>query len=267
MLQRTGNYPLAATRIQEGPWGKEARIAPVLEICVDDPASLRAAISGGADRIELCSALALGGLTPSEAMTAAAVKTKVPVHAMVRPRAGDFQYDESEIELIADEIRRLADLGVAGVVVGASNALGELDEPALARFREAAKDLAIVLHRVIDLTPDPVASACTAARLGYDHVLTSGGATRAFDGRSTIGRMVAETAGTLKIIAASGITPKIAAALVSETGVLEIHASASRPVDWGDERIKEFGFASGPRRITDEALVMALKQSIASAIV
>ena len=67
--------------------------APILEICVDDLASLRAAISGGADRVELCSALALGGLTPSTALTAAALETGIPIHAMVRPRAGDFTYD------------------------------------------------------------------------------------------------------------------------------------------------------------------------------
>lgn len=237
----------------------------LLEICVEDLAGLRAAILGGADRIELCSALSLGGLTPSEAMTKAAVETHIPVHAMVRPRAGDFDYDEDETRLIEEDIRRLADLGVSGVVVGALGDNLELDEPALERFRDASSGIAITLHRAIDLTSDPVASALNAARLGYDHVLTSGGAKRAVDGRETIGRMVAQTAGSLKIIAASGITPEIAALLVRENGVRAIHASASKPVDWPDLRIEEFGFAIGPRRSTNAAFVTALKQSIAGA--
>ena len=234
----------------------------LLEICIDDPAGLRAAVAGGADRIELCSALALGGLTPSAAMTAAAVETGVPIHVMIRPRAGDFDYDEDEIALILDDIRRLRGLGIAGVVVGAADASGNLDEDALAQFRDAANGIATVLHRVIDLTPDPVAAARTAASLGYDYVLTSGGALHAFDGRSTIERMVAETAGDLTIIAGSGVTPQIASLLVRENGVTQIHASASEWLDWPDPRIRQYGFATGPRRITDKERVAALKKAI-----
>lgn len=237
--------------------------ATKLEICVDDLHGVRAAVAGGADRLELCSALSLGGLTPSEALTAAAVKAGVPVHAMVRPRSGDFDHDEDEIALIENDIARLADLGVSGVVVGAADTRGELNERALARFREAAKDLAIVLHRVIDLAPDPVAAARIAASLGYDYVLTSGGATCAMDGMLTIGRMVAETRGALNVIAGGGVAPGNVAMLVRATGVTQIHASASRPRDWTDSRIENFGFASGPRRVTETTRVAALKQAIA----
>ena len=237
--------------------------ATTLEICVDDLTGVSAAVAGGADRLELCSALALGGLTPSQALTAAAVQAGVPVHAMVRPRAGDLNYDEDEIALIKNDIARLAELGVSGVVVGAADTGGNLNERALARFRETAKDIAIVLHRAIDLAPDPVAAARIAASLGYDFVLTSGGATSAIDGRLTIGRMVAETRGVLTIVAGGGVTPENAATLVRETGVTQIHASASRPRDWTDPRIVDFGFAVGPRRVTETARVAALKQAVA----
>lgn len=234
----------------------------LLEICVDDPAGLRAAVAGGSDRIELCSALALGGLTPSPAMTVFAVETGLPIHAMVRPRAGDFVYDEDEIALMLDDIRRLRDLGVAGVVVGAASDRSDLDERALAQFREAARDMAIVLHRVIDLTPDPVAAARTAANLGYDYILTSGGSPRAFDGREVIERMIAETAGALTVIAGSGVTPDIASLIIRENGVTQIHASASEAQGWFDPRIEEYGFAAGPRRITNAVRIAELKQVI-----
>jgi copper homeostasis protein len=235
----------------------------ILEICVDDPVSLRAAISGGADRIELCNALALGGLTPSEGFVRMAAQADLPVHAMVRPRAGDFNYDADEIALIADDVRRLAALGVAGVVVGAATQSGTLDERSLARFRDAAKDTAITLHRVIDLTPDPIAAARTAAKLGYDYVLTSGGAPRAQDGKAVIARMVSETAGQLTVIAASGITAKNVAAIIHDTGATQIHTSASQACDWADPRIVEFGFATSPRRVAVGAHIAALKQAIA----
>src|SRR5690242_15601959 len=93
---------------------------PLLEICVDDLAGMRAAAEGGADRIELCSALALGGLSPSPASAVAAIESGLVVHAMVRPRAGDFVYSPDDLALMVAEIRAFACLGVAGVVVGAT---------------------------------------------------------------------------------------------------------------------------------------------------
>lgn len=238
--------------------------SPVLEICVDDLPGLHAAVSGGADRIELCSGLALGGLTPSQALTAAAMEHGVPVHVMVRPRAGDFTYDEREVDLITEDIRRFRDMGVPGIVVGAADASGRMDERALARFREAANGLAIVLHRAVDLAPDPVEAARVAAGLGYDYVLTSGGVPRASDGIATIRRMVARTAGQLTVIAGGGVTPENAATLVRETGVGQIHASATKSDEWPDNRLVEFGFATGPRRLADAKRVAALKQALAA---
>ena len=234
----------------------------ILEICVDDLRGLKAAIEGGADRLELCSALALGGLTPSSAMIAAAVETGVPVHAMIRPRGGDFNYDEEEISLMTRVIDRIAALGVSGVVVGAAIRGNMLDELALGALRDAARGISIVLHRVIDLAPDPVCAARIAAKLGYDFILTSGGTLSAFDGRHTISRMVAETSGKLTIIAGSGITPENAAAVVEEGKVTEIHASATGAQPWPEGRVEEFGFANGPRRVTDPLRVAALRQAI-----
>ena len=236
----------------------------VLEICVEDSDGLRAAVEGGADRIELCSGLALGGLTPSLAFSVEAVRSGLPVHVLVRPRSGDFTYTEDEIQITINDIERLADLGVAGVVVGASEQNGTVDRSALARFRDAAKDIAVVLHRAIDLTPDPVEAVRVAVELGYDFVLTSGGSLRAVDGMSTIAAMVRQAGQRLKVIAGGGIEPQSATMLIQQAGVRQIHASAGRTSDWSDSRIAEFGFAAGPHRVTDPLRVAALKNAIAN---
>jgi copper homeostasis protein len=243
-----------------------SRAAGLLEICVDDPASLRAAIDGGADRIELCSALSVGGLTPSAAFAATAAATGVPIHAMIRPRAGDFVYDHPERATMLQDIARLRDLGVAGVVIGAAAPNGELDERTLAQFREAAAGLAIVLHRVVDLTPDPIAAARIVRDLGYDAILTSGGAPTAFEGRETIARMVDAMAGALTIIACSGVTPETIAAIVRDGRVSEVHASASVAHDWRDGRIERYGFAAGPRRLTDAGRVADLRRALSKCL-
>ena len=234
----------------------------LLEICVDDADGVAAVAAAGGDRIELCGALALGGLTPSAALVACAVESGVPVHAMVRPRDGDFRYDDRDVALATAEIERMVTQGVAGVVVGAMADDRQLDLDILARWRDAAKGVAIVLHRAIDLVADPVAAVEAVARLGYDHVLTSGGAATAEQGAAVIADMVAAASGRMAIIAGSGVSADNAAQLVARTGVDAVHASASVREPWGDSRIEAMGFASGPRRRTDPARIAALRQAI-----
>ena len=236
----------------------------LLEICVDQPAGIDAAIAGGADRIELCSALELGGLTPSPALVERAVATGCPVHMMIRPRAGGFVL-EGEAELMCDEIRLGLARGVAGVVVGALREDGTLDLDALARFRDAARDAVIVLHRAIDLVPDPVAAVREAVALGYDKILSSGAAATAIEGINMLAAMVAAAGDRLSIIAGSGIAPGNVEQLLRDSGVREIHASASRAGPQPDARSIRFGFATGPRRRTDVALVRGLRAAIAAA--
>ncbi|MET4896671.1 copper homeostasis protein CutC [Sphingomonadaceae bacterium jetA1] len=230
----------------------------LVEICVDDAEGVDAVARAGADRIELCGALALGGLTPSAALVAHAVRSGLPVHAMVRPRDGDFRYAAADIALADEEIRRLIDLGVAGVVVGAMADDHRLDLDQLARWRDLAKDVAIVLHRAIDLVADPVAAVEAVAGLGYDHILTSGGAPTAPEGVEGIAAMVRAAAGRLAIIAGSGVSAENAVDLIARTGADAVHASASIRQAWSDSRIAAMGFATGPRRRTSEARIVAL---------
>lgn len=236
---------------------------PTLEICVDDSAGLAAAVAGGADRLELCAALELGGLTPSAALIAQAVHSGCPTHVMIRPRAGGFVLAEGEADLMVEDIRLALAQGAAGVVVGALRPDGRLDRHALARFRDAAQGGAIVLHRAIDCVPDPVSAVAEAAALGYDKILSSGGARSAIEGLATLAAMVAEAGDRIAIIAGSGVTPANVARILAETGVREVHGSASRTGPEPDAASARLGFATGPRRETDSAIVAQMRAAIA----
>lgn len=236
---------------------------PILEICVDDSTGLREAIAGGADRIELCSALELGGLTPSAALLDQALRSGCQTHMMIRPRAGGFVLTEGDADLMVDEIRLAVARGVAGVVVGALRPDGTLDRETLARFRDAAQGAAIVLHRAIDLVPDPVAAVREAVALGYDKILSSGGAPTAIQGGATLAEMVAAAGDRLSIIAGSGVNTANVAQLIAETGVHEVHGSASTHGPAPDAATLRLGFATGTRRATDRTIVAQLKAAIA----
>jgi copper homeostasis protein len=236
----------------------------VLEICADDLDGVRAATEGGADRVELCSALALGGLSPSPAFAAAAIESGLAVHAMVRPRAGDFVYSPDELALMVAEVRALASVGVAGVVTGATLDDGAPDRVALARLRDAADGIDIVLHRAIDLAPDLFAAVELAASLGFDHVLSSGGAHTASEGAGMLSKMVEAAAGRLAIMAGSGVSAENVAELVRATGVQAVHASASTSSAWADQRIASFHFGPPAKRYTDRSRVRAIRAALDS---
>ena len=234
----------------------------LLEVCVEELGGVEAAAAGGADRIELCSALALGGLTPSPTFVSKALESGLTVHAMVRPRSGDFVYSADEIRLMVAEIRMLEAVGVHGVVVGATRIDGSPDGDSLDRLRDAAAGIQIVLHRAIDLAPDPIEAVELACSLGYDHVLSSGGAVAATDGAATLALMVAAAGGRLSVMAGSGVTPDNVERLVRQTGVTAVHASASTAKEWADPRIATFGFGPSLQRRTDAAKVAALRMAL-----
>ena len=166
-----------------------------LEVCVDTAGGLAEAVAGGADRIELCAALAVGGLTPSAGLIDMAARCGVPVVAMIRPRAGDFVWSEAEVAMMVAEIGEVRAAGLAGVVLGASLPDGRLDVPVLRRLLAASGGMELVLHRCIDLTPDMGEALEEAVALGFDRILTSGGEVMAEDGAARIASLVAQAAG------------------------------------------------------------------------
>ena len=167
-------------------------MAKVLEICVDSLASARAAIRGGADRLELCSALMAGGLTPFEALLRQIrAESEIPVRCLMRPRAGDFLYTPEELAMLRSQIFQLKAAGADGFVIGCLTADGQLDKEALEPLMDACGGKGITLHRCIDVSRDPVKTYLEAGALGIDTVLTSGGASSAWLGRDSIREMIA----------------------------------------------------------------------------
>ncbi|ROQ65788.1 copper homeostasis protein [Streptomyces sp. 840.1] len=201
---------------------------PALEIAVTSPAGARAARENGADRVELCSALELGGLTPSAALVEAVAAQGLPVQVLVRCRPGDFVHDAQEVALMAAEVRSVIASGAAGVVIGALTADGALDTDAVTRLAEAARGAGrpvdITLHRAVDQSADPVATAALLADLGLTRVLTSGGAPAAADGLETIAAMAAAAPG-VQVMAGGGVRLADIPALLS-AGVASVHLSA-----------------------------------------
>jgi len=163
----------------------------LLEVCVDSLNSARAAIRGGADRLELCSALALGGLTPYTALLKQIrAESDIPVRCLMRPRAGDFLYTPEEIDLMAMQIRELKEARADGFVIGCLTPEGELDKAAMAPLIEAAGGSGLTLHRCIDVSRDPVRTYQDAKELGIDTVLTSGAAPNCVAGIETIASLL-----------------------------------------------------------------------------
>ena len=163
----------------------------ILEICVDSLASARAAIAGGADRLELCSALLAGGLTPyTELLRQIRRESGIPIRCLMRPRPGDFLYSKDEIAMMASQIRELKATGADGFVIGCLTPLGNLDEEAMAPLLDACGNFGITLHRCIDVSRDPIETYRKAAELSIDTVLTSGAAANCTAGTDTIARLL-----------------------------------------------------------------------------
>lgn len=199
---------------------------PRLEICVATPGSIAAAHEGGADRLEVCTGLETGGLTPSAALVEAALAHDVPdgVRVLVRPRPGGFVYTPEEVAVMVSDIRRFVTMGVHGIVVGALTDTGDVDMDALRRFIDAAKGRGVTFHRAVDLLAEPESAMARLAAEGVDTVLTSGGYGTAPEGAQQLAAL--HTVGGPAIMAGGGIDAPDVPRII-ETGVPWLHASAS----------------------------------------
>lgn len=183
-------------------------MAKVLEICVDSLASVRAAVRGGADRIELCSALTVGGLTPYEMLLRQIrEESDIPVRCLMRPRGGDFLYEKEEIEMLRRQILQLKAAGADGFVIGCLTPEGDLDKEAMKPLIDACGGSGITLHRCIDVSRDPIETWQKAGELGIDTVLTSGGMGNCLAGMETIGKLLAlrEQNGGPEVLIGAGV--------------------------------------------------------------
>jgi copper homeostasis protein len=245
-----------------------------VELAAGDLDGLRVGLDLDVDRVELCAGLELGGLTPSAGLVARAVAivadarargSRTRLHVLVRPRPGGFEHDPDEVAVLVDDVRRLVDLGVDGVVVGALRS-GSVDEDALTRLLAAGAGAEITLHRAIDFADDPVAALAVLDAAGVDRVLTSGGGADVRAGRDVLAAMCALPR-SIAVTAGGGVTVEVCADLVA-LGVDGVHFSAGRqlPGRPGARPGARLGSAtadgSGGRQVTDPALAARLVDAV-----
>lgn len=198
----------------------------VLEACVNSLESALAAWRGGADRLELCANLMIGGTTPSPYLVEDVVHAvDIPVNVLLRPRFGDFYYTQNEISQMCRAATHCAQVGANGIVIGALLPDGALNTQDMARMIEAAPGLYVTLHRAFDMCSDAHAALEQAAALGIDTILTSGQKNTAPEGEKLLAALVAQSAGRIAIMAGSGVTAKNIPVLAKRTGVGAFHLS------------------------------------------
>jgi copper homeostasis protein len=207
----------------------------LVEICVDSLASAVAADRGGADRVELCAQLEVGGVTPAMALVRAvrsAVKCKL--HVLIRPRPGDFAYGPEEIATMARQIDEAKALGADGVVLGVLDRNRQVDVPATRDLVQRARPLPVTFHRAFDQAPECRAALEAVIDSGCAGILTSGGAKSdgaefesAVEGAANLRALTSAAAGRILILAGGGIRAGNVRPLVESTGVSEVHSSLS----------------------------------------
>lgn len=212
---------------------KDFAMNNLLEICAGDIDSVLAAAHGGAARVELCSALAVGGITPSEGFIRRAVAVPgIKKNVLIRPREGDFIYTPDEVAIMLDDVAMAARCGADGVVVGALLPDGSIDTSTCSRLADAARSqgLSLTFHRAFDRTADAVASLESIIAMGFDRILTSGLAPTALEGAATLKQLCEIADGRISILAGSGINSRNAAEIARRSGCHELHASARHTV-------------------------------------
>jgi len=204
----------------------------LVEACVDSLASAAAAVEAEARRVELCASLREGGTTPSAGVLETCRERLVaPVFVMIRPRAGDFCYDDGELDVMARDIRVLRGHGAQGFVFGVLTAEGDVAHDALQRLLDEARPLPVTFHRAFDMARDREAAFEVLLRCGVDRLLTSGAAATAIEGVGLIDRLVRRAGRRLTVMAGGGIRAGNAAEVVRRTGVRELHTGPSIRVD------------------------------------
>lgn len=239
----------------------------LLEVAASSLTSALAAQAGGAERVELCGQLADGGVTPSYGLVAAARdRLQIPLYVLVRPRSGDFLYDEAEFELMQRDIEACVRLGCDGVVIGALNADAGVDLAGCRALAAAAGGLGVTFHRAFDAARDPARALEDVIALGCERVLTSGGHRSALDGAAHIAALVQQAAGRVRIMAGAGIRPENVANVLARSRADELHASARglyrSTMRWRNERLEDLAV---DRQETDPAIVAALVAALAVA--
>ncbi len=204
----------------------------LLEACVDSTASAEAAHRGGADRLELCSGLVVGGLTPGLSFfRQVKERTGMRVHVLIRPRFGDFCYSEEEFAVMEEDVKAFVEAGADGIVVGFLQPDGNLDLSRMRQIRELCGDRHLTLHRAFDVCADPFRALGEAKELGVNTILTSGQRDSALEGAALLHDLVQAAGGKVDILVGSGVHSANMAQLAAKTGAKSFHLSAKKEKD------------------------------------
>lgn len=226
---------------------------PLIEVCVDSVESIISALRGGAGRIELCSALSEGGLTPSIGLVHSALKLAegLPIHVMIRPRMGDFLYTPEEQELMLLDIQALLELPIAGFVIGALTEHGELDIDFLQRVASLIQGRKTLnCHRAFDVCRDRELATRQLIKLGFQRILTSGGASSAIEGANTLASLIQHHGQDIIIMPGAGITPDNIKEVRMLTQAQEFHLSAKHAIS-SKMQYRHTGVSMGGGRVDE----------------
>lgn len=197
-----------------------------LECCVDSVESAIAAKKGGADRIELCSALVIGGLSPSQALyQKIREQVDIPIRVLLRPRFGDFCYTDFEHEIIKEEIKSFRNLGADGIVIGTMKPDGTLNLEQMKEFIEEAQGMPVTLHRAFDMCKDPLVTLEEVKKLGISTILTSGQKNTCVDGMELLKELVEKAQGETEILIGGGVDASVIPMLAEKTKAKAYHMS------------------------------------------
>ncbi len=204
----------------------------ILEVCVDSVESAEAAVRGGADRLELCANLVIGGTTPEQALyEIIRERTGAKMNILIRPRYGDFLYTDPEFEIILRDVALFRKLGANGVVTGCLLPDGCLDTERMRRLRDAAGTMDMTLHRAFDMCRDPYKALEECRQLGINTILTSGQKENCLEGRELIAGLVKESRGTVDIMAGGGVDAGTIRQMLPATGATSYHMSGKTVLD------------------------------------
>lgn len=204
----------------------------ILECCTDSVESAIAAEKGGANRLELCANLIIGGTSPSLALFHEVRKNVgIRIHVLLRPRFGDFLYTDHEMAIIEEEVRMFREAGADGVVIGCLDEDGNLDMPKMQRLVDAAGDMSITLHRAFDVCRDPMKALDQCKQLGINTILTSGQKNSCLDGEDLIRQLNEKAEGKVDILAGAGVNAGVIAKMVRSTKLTSFHLSGKVTLD------------------------------------
>lgn len=233
-----------------------------LEVCVDSVESAIAAEQGGADRLEVCANLVIGGTTPGVGLFQQIRKyCSLPLHVLIRPRYGDFLYTEMEAGAMESDICMFRELGADGIVVGCLCADGHLDCRRLERFCQAADGAWITLHRAFDMCCDPQKALEEAISLGISSILTSGQEENCLRGKACLKQLVLQADKRISILAGGGIQERAIACLALEAGIRDFHMSGKTILD-SEMRYRKKEVHMGIPGMDEYALLRTEKEQI-----